>query len=226
MPSSDRETSIWLPIDRIVPHPQNPNRMNDEQRAKLRRNIGGTGYYPPVIVRTLEVSDEFSELASEGMYQILDGEHRWLDQKDEGAEEIEVRVWKGITDARAIVLLGTLNRLHGTDDPAKRRALLRRIHDEEPDYEAIASILPETEKQIRKMIEEDRGREVGEAQQRAAELSAQEAVTIFASPSQASSIRSAIKRWLDRNDPDHEIEECREGHALAEICRSSAEASN
>jgi len=48
---SDRSTIQSIALDRLIAHPDNPNRMSSSSFAKLVRNIEQTGRYEPLIVR-------------------------------------------------------------------------------------------------------------------------------------------------------------------------------
>jgi ParB-like chromosome segregation protein Spo0J len=208
-----RPTSEWVPIERLVPHPANPNRMSTEAFEKLTRNIDASGNVPIIIVRSLEISQAFPEEFKAGLLQIIDGEHRWRYAKEKGHREVEVRVWTNVSDERAKALLLTLNRLHGEDDRKKRSALIRDLVEIEGDAAALASILPETVAEIGKLTEATKAA-VDDAKKRAKSLSRQEPLTIFCLPEQAEIIRRAIKVRTDKGVES----ECREGEALKEIC--------
>ena len=59
---------LRVPLDRLRPHPANPNRMDPERRATLARHIEGSGRYPPLVVRPHPTEPE--------AYQLLDGHVR------------------------------------------------------------------------------------------------------------------------------------------------------
>jgi len=214
-----RPTSQWVKIDRLVPHPENANEMTPEMMAKLRQNIDETGNVPPVIVRSLENSVEYTDLFEHDKLQILDGEHRWKDRVDAGAKEIEVRIWPNISDEKAKILLLTLNRLQGKDNRAKRNKLIRDLAElVEGDPDELAAVLPETIENITAMVNESTQVAVENAKKAAESISQQEPLTIFVGPAQGEEIRAAIKLWLDNNDHDRLITTCREGAALSAIC--------
>jgi ParB-like chromosome segregation protein Spo0J len=217
---SERATSIWVPIERVVPHPDNPNKMDEEEYQTLRANVEATGLIPPAIVRSLEESETFTDAHDQDVLQLLDGENRWRLAQDLGRHEFEVRVWKGITDERAKLFLATLNRIHGKDDKTKRATLLRSLADAVgEDYEELASVLPESADDLKKFVEEQTREAVSNAQERAAALSQQEPLTVFCTSDQARVIRSAIDTWLGEHGAG--ITECREGAALAALCGAS-----
>lgn len=132
-----------IPVELLIPHPDNANRMNDAMLAKLSRHIERTGKYPPVIVRPHPTEKE--------KYQILDGHHRLLVLQQMGHNEAECDVWELNDDDAALMLL-TLNRLHGEDDPQKRGALLSRLKGSLSLPEMI-KLLPDDAKAIEKLID-------------------------------------------------------------------------
>lgn len=220
----DRPTTEWVDVDRLVPHPDNPNKMSPEEFEKLEANVGENGEIPPLIVRTLELTQAFMPECEDDLLQIIDGEHRWRLAKKRGDKVVEIRVWRGITDARAKQLLLTLNRLHGKDDKAKRSRLIRDLAELEPDAEILSTILPETKAQIETMIEEVTREAVTNATSRARSLSEREPMTIFCLPDQAEVIRRAIRLAQEGMDERHQHVDCEEGEALAAISRDYLEA--
>ena len=46
-------TLQWIPLDRLVPHPENSNRMPPRLLEKLKGHIQRTGLYEPLVVRPL-----------------------------------------------------------------------------------------------------------------------------------------------------------------------------
>jgi hypothetical protein len=67
-----------IPITEVIPNTYNPNTMSDEEVSMLRDNIIRVGYIDPILVVPLD----------DGMYRIIDGEHRWNAQQMEGADKI------------------------------------------------------------------------------------------------------------------------------------------
>ena len=58
-----------IALDKLVAHPDNPNRMSSVNFAKLVRNIGRTSRYEPLVVRPAPESRD--------CFQIINGYHRW-----------------------------------------------------------------------------------------------------------------------------------------------------
>jgi ParB-like chromosome segregation protein Spo0J len=206
-------TTTWEDIGRLQPHPENPNRMTDEVRAKLRRNIDRTGKYPPIVVRSLEASEAFKAEHAAGTLQIIDGEHRWRFCRESGDTRVHVDIWPGITDDQAKTLLLTMNRLQGKDDQKRRAALVRGLAELEG-VESLGDLLPDSAKKIDAYLTENTAEAVAAATASADEQMKIEPVTFFMSPDQRASVDAAIKHFLAQHDPDHLIEICREGAAL------------
>src|SRR3972149_3835081 len=96
----------------------NANVMDEERLEKLAENIRREGDYPPLVVRP--------HPEEEGSYQILDGHQRLDILRRLGHQEATCYVW-ACDDRTALVLLATLNRPGGQDDPLKRAELLREL---------------------------------------------------------------------------------------------------
>jgi ParB-like chromosome segregation protein Spo0J len=131
--------SRTIPLDDLRDHPDNSNMMNAVLFEKLVVRLRDTGRYPPIIVRP--VDDAF---------QILDGHHRVKALRQLGHAEARCDVWP-IDESEALLLLATLNRLEGHDDPRKRAALLHRLH-EKLDRPALAKRLPEDGTKLKRLL--------------------------------------------------------------------------
>jgi hypothetical protein len=155
-----------IPLDKLVPHPANPNRMSKANFAKLVRNIERTGRYEPLIVRPCRTvardpslvarsnertsrNDKQRTMNNEQHFQIINGHHRWMALKKLGKKEANVIIWD-IDDGDTDILLATLNRLCGQDVLDKRLALLKRLGERMQTAE-LAKLLPQTKKQIEKL---------------------------------------------------------------------------
>ena len=135
-----------ISLDDLESHPENANRMPEESLAKLVAHIRRSGQYPPLIVRPYPPGNG----ASGGKYQVLDGHHRLEALRRLGYAEARCDVWD-VDDERARLLLLTLNRLEGRDDPERRGALLRRLA-EEMDAKALADWVPDDAAAIEKLM--------------------------------------------------------------------------
>jgi ParB family chromosome partitioning protein len=132
-----------LALDSLDPHPDNANRMPLELQAKLGAHIRATGEYPPLIVRPHPSAPD--------RFQILGGHHRAIVLRELGYEHARCEIWTA-DDDRAALLLLTLNRLHGEDDPRKRGDLLARLNAR-IDLNDLARLLPDTAKEIRALMD-------------------------------------------------------------------------
>jgi len=130
-----------IPLDKLVAHPDNPNRMSKANIAKLVRNIEQTGRYEPLIVRPCPTSS--------GCFQIINGEHRCKALAKLGYKTADCMVWD-IDDEQTDVLLATLNRLGGSDELGKKLELLKRLNKRMESGE-LAKLLPQTAKQIERL---------------------------------------------------------------------------
>lgn len=116
--------------------PTNPNVCPPEEMAKLKANIEETGFYYPVLVYP------HPEIAEE--YQILDGHHRVMVLKERGDEKVNCLVAEAMERQEARVLLASLNRLRGEDNPIKRAELLTELTQWYPP-EQLEKFLPESQ---------------------------------------------------------------------------------
>jgi len=136
-----RTTIKRIPLDRLEPHPDNPNRMSRANAEKLLRNIERTGRYEPLVVRPCP--------GRHGFYQILNGRHRCEVLRKLGLAAADVVIWD-VDDEQADILLGTLNRLGGRDSLDRKLALLRRLTGRIPTRK-LARLLPGTLGQIERL---------------------------------------------------------------------------
>lgn len=83
-----------LPVDKLRPHPYNPN-IGDEKA--LEESVDANGFYGAVTVRTHPDED--------GAYQILAGEHRWRLSAKRGKLEIPGIVLLDVDDVQATRIL-------------------------------------------------------------------------------------------------------------------------
>lgn len=132
-----------IALDLLDDHPDNANRMGEDLLAKLVAHIRDNGKYPPLIIRP--------HPQHAGRYQILDGHHRAKALHQLGRTEACCEIWD-VDEAQTDLLLLTLNRLCGEDDPYRRGALLKRAADL-CDLSELAAKLPEDVQKIRKLIE-------------------------------------------------------------------------
>jgi ParB-like chromosome segregation protein Spo0J len=131
-----------IPMTHLHAHPQNANVMQDTLLKKLKIHIQRHGQYEPLVVRP--------HPQQTGHYQLLNGHHRKQILEELGHQNAHCVVWN-VDDNEALILLATLNRLNGQDNPVKRSALLDELTRR---YERrdIAAQLPETAAQLQKLL--------------------------------------------------------------------------
>ena len=130
-----------VPLDDLLPHPLNSNVMAPELQAKLKGHISRTGRYPFVVVRP--------HPDDPGKFQVLDGHHRILILREIGYTEVRCDVWQ-VDDREARLLLATLNRLQGQDQPLRRAQLIHELLGE-MSLGDLSGLLPESDRQIEEL---------------------------------------------------------------------------
>jgi ParB-like chromosome segregation protein Spo0J len=116
--------------------------MAESLLAKLTENIRRQGDYPPLIVRP--------HPRERNAFQVLDGHQRLEALGRLDITSAHCYVWP-CSDAEALVLIATLNRLHGEDQPAKRADLLEELAGIFS-LEELGALLPEDEGQITRSL--------------------------------------------------------------------------
>ena len=132
-----------IPLNKLLAHPDNPNRMSKANFAKLVRNIRRTGRYEPLVVRPHPQQN--------GFFQVINGHHRLKALEKLGYSYADAVVWD-IDDAETNILLATLNRLGGTDLPEKKTQLFNKLTSQF-NLADLAKLLPATAKQIQRLAE-------------------------------------------------------------------------
>lgn len=135
---------VGIAIERLAPHPDNPNRMSKGNFAKLVRNIERTGRYEPLVVRPKDDG-----------FQIINGHHRWRALQELGYKTVDAVVWN-IDDGETDILLATLNRLGGSNVLDKKLALLKRLN-KRTNARDLAKRLPHTARQIKRFAQMNNG---------------------------------------------------------------------
>lgn len=136
--------SEMIPRTQLVAHPHNSNVMPADRLRKLMLHIRESGQYPPLIVRPVDTS------ASPPTYQLLDGHHRAQALRQLGHVSALCEVWQ-VDDARALLLLATLNRLEGHDDPLRRASLVDALRSHHA-MDDLASRLPESAADLQELL--------------------------------------------------------------------------
>jgi len=130
-------------LKNFVANPLNPNEMSKSNFIKLARNIGKTGQYEPLIVR--------SYFAKKGFFQIINGYHRVKILMKLGYKTADCAVWK-VDDDNMLLLTATLNRLVGKDNVDKKINLLKCLI-EKMKPEELSKYLVQTKKQIQRFAD-------------------------------------------------------------------------
>jgi len=132
---------VYIPVDRLVPNPWNPNKMSDEMLRKEIDSIKEFGFVDPIHCRAL---DE--------VFQIIDGEHRWIGAKAIGMDEIPC-IMLDVDDTVAEQLTIVLNDLRGKPDEAKLAALVRDLSTRRSMLD-LERVLPYKREKLAEMIAE------------------------------------------------------------------------
>ena len=141
-PRGEARRLVRVRLDRIHPHPANPNVMDGGRRKKLAANITRVGAYLPLLVRA------HPERA--GHYELLDGEQPLGALLDLGHETALCLVWL-CDDQTALLVLASLNRLRGDDVPVRRAELLAELSAQVP-ADLLAMLLPEDGQEIARSL--------------------------------------------------------------------------
>lgn len=114
--------------------------MSGAALRALREHIERTGRYPPLVVRPVAA----------GRYQIIDGHHRARVLRELDHADAECDVWE-VDDRETDLLLLTLNRLRGEDDPLARAQLVKRLSSTRSLSE-LARHLPESIGRLKRLL--------------------------------------------------------------------------
>ncbi len=131
-----------LPLDTLVPHPQNTNRISRMFAKKLRHNIEQTGLYETVTVRP--------HPSLKNRFEVLNGHARVDALRNIGLDSVRCDIWN-VDDSRAQLFLAILNKLRGSDVPELRMDLLYTLLEKQP-IEDLASHIPETASYLSKLL--------------------------------------------------------------------------
>lgn len=130
-----------IPLEKLLAHPDNPNRMSRASFRKLMRHIRETGRYEPLVVRP--------HPQRKGFFQIINGNHRCAALRELGHAKAQAVVWD-IDDEHTDILLSTLNRLTGRDQLDRKLTILRRLSARQSPKE-LAKLLPQTKGQLERL---------------------------------------------------------------------------
>lgn len=183
MKSSKVHEIYQILIERLLPHPKNANVMAPAAMKKLRRHIEKAGRYEPLLVRP--------HPTVAGHYELINGHHRKEILASLGHTHAACVVWD-LTDAEALVLLATVNRLSGKDAPGKRLKLLEEVAAAMGgDATEMSRFLPEEEAALLKLLRQDEVQVVGDAP---ATDSMEEAFTVFMKAAEKRELVATLRR--------------------------------
>lgn len=204
-PPTASDNLIRVRLEQLLPHPANANILSETQRDALAANISGSGRYPPLIVRTHPTEPE--------CYQILDGVQRDHVIRMLGHAEAVCYLWE-CDDDEALLLLATLNRLEGADDPLLRAQLLAELAERLPG-DSLAELLPEDDRAIEDALALlELGLDVPDLDESFATVPSETTVLSFSVPvGDADALLAAIERRAAELEGRH-----RRGRALVELC--------
>jgi len=198
-----------IELGKLLDHPLNANVMSVEQLLKLRRQIGGSGRYEPLVVRR--------HPSKAGFYELLNGHHRRRVLAQLGHERASCVVWE-VSDEEALMLLATLNRLCGQDDPHLRGRLLEEL-GRTKDMEQLRKVLPETEEKLRKLLSLGSGPRVASG----TVGPMPEAMTFFVMADEKAVICEGIKVIRDRLNEKRGDRKASRGEVLAEMAKRTTD---
>lgn len=132
---------VSIEVGRLLPHPENPNKMSKSNFSKLCRHIEQTGNYEPVVVRKHPLR--------QGCFEIVNGHHRTEALKTLGFVRVDCVIWD-VDDDQVRILLATLNRLGGRDILSKKAALVQKL-SEKYEVKQLANLLTDSRKQLEKL---------------------------------------------------------------------------
>ncbi len=136
-----QNTIVRIPLDKLIPHPENPNKMSKQAFEKLKRHIKQSHNYEPLIVRNHpETADNF---------QIINGHHRALALRQLGETFADCIIWN-IDDDQARVFLATLNRLGGKDELSLKAELIKNLSEKFSSKE-LSKLLPDSKAAIERL---------------------------------------------------------------------------
>ena len=130
-----------LPLDLLIPHPQNTNRISRMFAKKLHHNIEQLGLYETITVRPHPSKND--------RFEVLNGHARINALRNIGLDSVRCDIWN-VDDSRAQLFLAILNKLRGSDVPELRMDLLFKLLEKQP-KEDLATHIPETASYLGKL---------------------------------------------------------------------------
>jgi ParB/RepB/Spo0J family partition protein len=138
---NNQTTITRIPLAKLLPHPENPNKMSKQTFEKLKRHIKQSHNYEPLIIR--------KHPENENHFQIINGHHRANALKQLGETFADCVIWN-VDDNQARILLATLNRLGGKDELSLKSELIKNLSEKFSSKE-LAKLLPDTKTAIERL---------------------------------------------------------------------------
>lgn len=132
---------MTVPMDQIRVNPWNPNQQGEFMKERLNRSIQRFGQVAEILVREVE-----------GGYEIIDGEHRYLEMKDRGYRTAIVNNLGVLDDDKARMLTMVMNEIHGERNALKLSALLGDL-SVDTDWSIYQEVLPFTALELKALLE-------------------------------------------------------------------------
>lgn len=130
----------YINIDDLVPNQWNPNIQDEFIQQRTRRSIEKFGFVDPITVRT-----------KDGIYEIIDGEHRWKEAKNAKMETVPIINLGEIVDTVARQLTIVLNETRGEFDTIKLSELLVELQ-KEVNYDELLNDLPYPKEELDSLL--------------------------------------------------------------------------
>ena len=127
-----------VPIEQVHINTWNPNRMSENQKATLARNMEKYDYRSLVIVR----EDE-----ERGGFEIVDGEHRYRELMQQGVTDLQVCVQK-LSKADAMISTLAMNNVHGNVDAVPMALMIKDMMDEGVSLKEISELTEHSEREL------------------------------------------------------------------------------
>ena len=143
---------IWVHPKNLQPNTWNPNQIPphtyDKLKANIRRLWEQEEVIPPVIARPS---------STEGVFEIIDGEHRWRIFQELNLTEIPVIVLDSLDEAEVKLLTINLNYMKGQPEYERYTELLKSIQQEKSwNLQQLASRIQESRAELEAIISKKR----------------------------------------------------------------------
>ena len=198
-----------LPVKSITSPDWNPNEMDPDMTARLRRSIERFGFLAPLVVKRVGVSQ----------YETIGGAQRLSVLRDMGADVVPCIV-VDLDDVDARLLAQALNHIAGEDNPGLRARLLRELLAQIPEQELLL-VLPETHESLNALA--SLGQEDLVSRLRAWQEGRGERLKHFTArltPDQKVVVDEVIGPFLARITPGQDGNPNPKGLALYRLCRA------